>query len=131
MKILIAAKIIKEYHPRIAGHLDKCNRAFLELKRECEGCRIYSSIDKLIQPLERLSSVISEYLEDHQEGPCRDEILTFYFDISRFLTIYELLDDKYVIYGEFEDDGGFVIKLFSCSSIRLAITSEGSTCLYS
>ncbi len=105
-------KIIKEHHPRIAGHLDKCNRAFLELKRECEGCRIYSSIDKLIQPLERLSSIISEYLEDHQEGPCREEILTFYFDISRFLTIYELLDDKYVIYGEFADDGGFVIKLF-------------------
>ncbi len=127
-------RIIKDYHPRIAGHLDKCNRAFLELKRQCDECRIYESIGGLITPLERLSSIISEYLEDHQEGPCRDEILQFYFDVSRFLTISELMDDHYVIYGEYESDGSFIIKLFCVDPSRnlaLCMDRGVSTILFS
>ncbi|MCR5403048.1 MAG: ATP-dependent DNA helicase [Butyrivibrio sp.] len=78
-----------------------------------DGYRVYESIDSFIQPLERLSSIISAYLEDHDQGPMRDEILQFYFDISRFLTIYDLIDDHYVIYGETDDEGSFVLRL-SC-----------------
>ncbi|WP_029674760.1 ATP-dependent DNA helicase [Butyrivibrio sp. VCB2006] len=105
---------IKEFHPSIAGHLDKCNKAMLELKRECDGCSVLTSIDKVINPLNRLSGIISEYLEDHNEGPCRDEILEFYFEVSRFLTIYDLVDDHYVIYSEFAEDGSFLLRL-SCA----------------
>ena len=104
---------IKEFHPSIAGHLDKCNKAMLEMKRECDDCRILTSIDKLINPLNRLSGIISEYLENHSEGPGRDEILEFYFDLSRFLTIYDKVDDHYVMYSEFAEDGSFLVRL-SC-----------------
>ncbi len=106
-------RTVGEFHPGIAKNLDKCNKAFLELKRKCDDCCVYDSIDSFIQPLTRLSSVMSEYLEDHSEGPCREDILLFYFDISRFLTIYDLVDDHYVIYGEYADNGDFLLKL-SC-----------------
>ena len=109
---------IKEFHPKIAAHLDKCNKALLEMKRECDGCNILTSIDKVINPLNRLSAIMSEYLEDHQEGPCREEILLFYFDISRFLTIYDLVDDHYVMYSEFSEDGSFLLKLFCADPSR-------------
>ncbi|MBR4667390.1 MAG: ATP-dependent DNA helicase [Butyrivibrio sp.] len=109
---------IKEFHPSIAGHLDKCNRALLELKRNCDGCQILTSIDSVINPLNRLSGIISEYLENHQEGPCREDILLFYFDISRFLTIYDLVDDHYVVYSEFAENGDFLIKLFCADPSR-------------
>ena len=72
---------IKEYHPSIAGHLDKCNKLLLELKRDCDGCKVITSIEKLANALNRLSTIISEYLEDHSEGPCREELLLFYFDL--------------------------------------------------
>ncbi len=104
---------IKEFHPSIAGHLDKCNKVLLEMKRECDGCTVVESIDKLINPVNRLAGIISEYLENHSEGPCRDDILQFYFDISRFLTIYDKVDDHYVIYTEFAEDGSFLVRL-SC-----------------
>ncbi len=104
-------RTIGEFHKGIARHLDKCNKALLELKRKCDGLYVYDSIDSFIQPLTRLSSVISEYLEDHSEGPFREDILLFYFDISRFLTIYDLVDDHYVIYGEYADNGDFLCKL--------------------
>lgn len=102
---------VKDHHHKIAAQLEKCNKALLELKRECDGCKVLTGIDGFINPLNRLSSTISEYLEDHAEGPCRDEILQFYFDISRFLTIYDKVDENYVIYSEFNEMGDFVIRL--------------------
>lgn len=102
---------IKEYHPSIAGHLDKCNKLLLELKRDCDGCSVVPSIEKFANALNRLSGIISEYLEDHSEGPCRDELLLFYFDIHRFLVIYDKMDGKYVIYTEFAEDGSFLLRL--------------------
>ncbi|MCR5671289.1 MAG: ATP-dependent DNA helicase [Butyrivibrio sp.] len=107
-------RLIKEYHPRIAGHLDKCNKELLELKRMCDDCTVFSSIEKFVNCLNRLSGIMNEYLEDHSEGPCRDEILQFYFDISRFLTIYDLLDDHYVVYGEYDMEDNFLLRL-SCA----------------
>ena len=104
-------RTIKDFHPRIVSSLSKCNNALLELKRECDEMVVYNSIERLIQPLDRLSAIMSEYLEDHSEGPFRDEILQFYFEISRFLTIYDLLDDHYVIYGEYAEDGSFLVRL--------------------
>lgn len=106
-------RTIKDFHPRIVTALGKCNNALLELKRECDEMVVYNSIERFIQPLDWLSAIMSEYLEDHSEGPFRDEILQFYFEISRFLTIYDLLDDHYVIYGEYAEDGSFLLRL-SC-----------------
>jgi Rad3-related DNA helicase len=104
-------RTIKDFHPRIVTALGKCNNALLELKRECDEMVVYNSIERFIQPLDRLSAIMSEYLEDHSEGPFRDEILQFYFEISRFLTIYDLLDDHYVMYGEYAEDGSFLLRL--------------------
>ena len=106
-------RTLKDFHPRIVAALGKCNNALLELKRECDEMVVYNSIERFIQPLDRLSAIMSEYLEDHSEGPFRDEILQFYFEISRFLTIYDLLDDHYVMYGEYSEDGSFLLRL-SC-----------------
>jgi len=126
---------VKEYHPRIAGHLDKCNKALLELKRQCTSeYKVYDSIEGFITALNRLSTIMSEYLEDHDEGPCREEILQFYFDVSRFLTIYDLVDDHYVTYGEFAEDGGFILRL-SCidpsRNLALCMDRGISTILFS
>ncbi|MBP3277846.1 MAG: ATP-dependent DNA helicase, partial [Butyrivibrio sp.] len=126
---------IKEFHPRIAGHLDKCNKALLELKRQCTlEYKVYDSIEGFITVLNRLSAILSEYLEDHDEGPCREDILQFYFDVSRFLTIYDLMDDHYVTYGEFAEDGGFLLRL-SCidpsRNLALCMDRGISTILFS
>ncbi len=102
---------ISEFHPSIAAHVEKCNKALLEHKRQCDGLTVVNSIEKFINALNRLSGIISEYLEDHSEGPCREELLLFYFDIHRFLSIYDRLDDKYVIYSEFAQDGSFLLWL--------------------
>lgn len=127
-------RAVKAYDERIAGNLDKCNRELLLLKRECDGCRIEEDIEVFVRKLMRLSSAIEEYLEDHEDSPVRREILAFYFEISHFLEMYELLDDNYVIYTQMQDDGGFIIKLFCVNpakNLKNGMMRGRSTILFS
>ncbi len=72
---------------------------------------VLDDISPIMQRLNLLQSVISKWLEEHAEGMYRDDILDFYFEISRFANIYELINDKYVIFAENDAENGFRIKL--------------------
>ena len=56
------------YAARMVKQLEKCNKEFLALKRECEDCRIVKNIDELVHEVLRLHSIIGEYLEETEEG---------------------------------------------------------------
>lgn len=105
-------KKVKAYDERIAKNLDKCNKELLVLKKECENYKIEEYIDTFVRALIRLSSAMDDYLEDHEDSPVRKDILEFYFEISHFLEMYELVDENYVTYSELESDGSFILKLF-------------------
>lgn len=105
-------RTVKAYDERIAGNLDKCNRELLYLKRECETYRIEDNIEGFVRTLIRLSSAVEDYLEEHEDSPVRKEILAFYFEVSHFLEMYELMDDNYVTYTQMQEDGSFIVKLF-------------------
>ena len=105
-------RAVKAYDERIASNLDKCNKELLALKRECENYRVEEQIDPFVRALTRLGAAIDDYLVDHEDSPVRREILEFYFEISHFLEMYELLDENYVTYSEMESDGSFVLKLY-------------------
>ena len=102
------------YASKMEKQLEKCNKQLLELKRECESCKVVQEIDGVVLPLIRLGSIIEGYLEENDEvnREIKEEILNLYFKISHFLEVYELLDDKYVKYTQFREDGSFLLKLF-------------------
>ncbi|MBQ9121909.1 MAG: ATP-dependent DNA helicase [Lachnospiraceae bacterium] len=102
---------IHEYGGKLEKILDKCNREMLVLKKECENFEIVEFIDPLVQSVGRLYDVMNQYLEDHDDSAVRKDILDFFFEISHFLEIYELVDDKYVMYTELEEEGTFILKL--------------------
>ena len=41
-----------------------------------------------------------------------ETVLDFYFQVRSFLNIYDGLDENYVIYTEYQENGRFVLKLF-------------------
>jgi len=104
----------KGYAVRMEKQLEKCNKEFLILKRECEDCRIVESMDALVQALMWLHNIIGEYLEENEEVKLtiREQILEMYFSVSHFLDIYERVDEKYVKYSQLMQDGTFMVKLF-------------------
>lgn len=103
---------IRDFGPKMERALEKCNKELLKLKKECENCNVLHSIEPFIQTLMRLYDTMNKYLEENDDSPVRRDILDFYFEISHFLEIYEMLDDNYVMYSEMQEDGTFKVKLF-------------------
>ncbi len=127
-------KTVKAYDERIAKNLDKCNKEMLALKRECEGCQVVEETDALVRALMRLGAAIEDYLEDHDDSPVRADILSFYFEVSHFLEMYELADENYVTYSELREDGSFIVKLFCVNpagNLRNCMRRGRSTILFS
>ncbi len=131
---LALKRTVKAYDARIAGNLDRCNKELLLLKRECENYRVEEFIDPFVRALTRLSAAIEDFLEDHEDSPVRKEVLEFYFEVSHFLEMYELLDENYVTYTELESDGSFILKLFCVNpakNLRECMMRGRSTILFS
>jgi Rad3-related DNA helicase len=109
---LTVRRIVKPYSKSLDKLLEKCNRILLEHKRQCENYRIYEDIGNLLFSLMQLASKMDEFLQNHMEFAGRKAVLDFYFELRNFLNIYELTDERYVIYSEFTEEGAFVIRLF-------------------
>lgn len=105
-------KQIKAYSVKMEKQLEKCNRELLLMKRQTEKTKQWDSIETFAVALNRLSTTMSEYLENHDDSPVRDKVLEFYFEISHFLLMYDGISDDYVMYTQMQDDGEFILKLF-------------------
>ena len=108
--IMNLKKLVKHESPTLYKRLDECNRQLLTLKRECESVKIVNSITFVILKLLNVMSELEDFLEDVGED-IKDEVLDVYFSIRKFLNIYDLVDDNYVVYTELEYDGRFKVEL--------------------
>lgn len=110
--ILAVKRILKNHSAVICRTLDKCNRAMLEMKRECENYRVLESVGTLTFHLMRLASQMEEFLEKPGELPEKQTVMDFYFALRNFLNVYDLVDERYVIYSRMTEEGHFIIRLF-------------------
>ncbi|MGN0415763.1 MAG: ATP-dependent DNA helicase [Agathobacter sp.] len=127
-------RLMKTIHPAIVRAAEKCNRDLLEMKRECEGCQVRESVGTLTFHLMRLATLLDEFLEKPVEFPEKKKVLDFYFALRNFLNIYDLVDDRYVIYTDFEEDGRFGIHLFCVDpseNLQKCIAKSNSTVFFS
>ena len=107
--------LLKEgYCDWIAKRLEKCNKEMLVLKRECEGCCVVEDIDSFVNSLLQLHTAFDNYLDEQEDAELtvREQILDLYFKICHFLDIYERVDENYVKYTQFTENGAFMLKLF-------------------
>lgn len=126
-------KTIEKSHKKIAGLVASCEQELEELSSIGE-CQVLTDISSLMNRIMVLIKVISGWLEDHAEGKYRDEILDFYFLISRFENIYELYTDKYVIYTETDEEDRFKVKLLCVDpseNLANCMSKAKSTILFS
>lgn len=101
---------IKVIYPKLARHLEACNKIMLAWKRECENYCVQETISHFTLKLLNVMNELEKILEE--ETNVEEEVLDFYFHVRDFLNIYENLDENYVKYTEMEQDGSFKIKLF-------------------
>ena len=111
-------RLIKDVAPKVAAHLDKCNKELLAMKRQCESYRKEKNIDGFVVALNRLYGAIDDFLDEHDTFPNKKELLEFYFETAHFLNMYEIMDENYVVYSQLMDDGDFMLKLFCVDPSR-------------
>lgn len=113
-------EITPYYANLLMKSLERVNKNFLSLKRECDGkYREYEFVEEingLVMAVINAHSKISKYLEECiHPGELREQILDLYFKLAHFVLILECIDDKYRPYTSFDEQGQFFCKLFCLS----------------
>ena len=109
---LAVKKLVKGEAPRFAKRLEACNKILLAMKKECENYKVLDNISHFGIQLMNVLSETDRYLEECVDKEVRENVLDFYFQVRSFLNIYDGLDENYVIYTEYQENGRFVLKLF-------------------
>lgn len=108
-------KFVKDVNKRLASAFEKCNRKLLELKRSCDSCLVLSGVEELgtlMRDIEYAAMGIYNFLDKNKTFLYYDELLEFYFELRHFLNMYDVLDDKYMIYTEHDSNGDFLLHLY-------------------
>lgn len=120
---LAIKRIMKTKSRKVANALDACNRCLLSLKRQCDTIQQYHSveIESFVLRLMRLCTTLEEFFQEEEHNHQKDatpvlpqekeKLLNFYFEARNFQNIYELTDDHYMIYGDYTQEGNFVLHL--------------------
>ena len=109
---LSVKKLVKGEAPRFAKRLEACNKILLAMKKECENYKVLDNISHFGIQLMNVLSETDRYLEECVDKEVRETVLDFYFQVRSFMNIYDGLDENYVVYTEYQENGRFVLKLF-------------------
>lgn len=129
-------KLTKKYGGRLTGAISRCNTELLNMKKELgtDSYRVLGSISQLQLRLLSLHGALELFLEEHAQIPERKAVLEFYFKLSAFLNISELVDENYIIYDELTGDGSFMVKLYCvkpAANIRACLDRGVATVFFS
>lgn len=125
-------KIIKTMSRKLEKKLETCNSDLLKLKRDCDDCKVIESITDFAYHLMHLIAEYEEFLLEFKNFEDRNKVLQLYLDIRHFLNIHDLLDEKYIIYSDYDEREGFRLKLLCMdpSTNLLRLLEKGRSAVF-
>lgn len=115
---LAVKRICKVRSKKLDKKLSACNRKLLLLRKEWEGAKNSgmeynpsSLVDQLFLTVMNVTAELDLFLNEYQQFEEREKVLDLYFAIYHFLNIYEIMNDKYKIYINEDEEGCFFVKL--------------------
>jgi len=103
--------LVKEFHTKLRKRLETCNKDLLELKRESGDFKIIPEIGEFVLHLMRLMADMDEFMQENSGVEGMEDIVLLYMDIRHFLNMYEIHDERYVVYVDYDEENEFRIKL--------------------
>lgn len=91
--------------------LEKCNKTMLEWKHECDEFELLSDISSFSFQLMQVINSFELFTKEVHDLPEREAVLNLFFDVRHFLNMYDVMDDKYRIYTDYDPGNNFRIKL--------------------
>ena len=113
-EILKVRQLLRPYAPgkKLEKALNRCNHQMLVYKRECDSCTELESVSTFLMMVNQLLEELAGWLEAHKTSEIRKQVLDFYFNLRNFSEIYNLVDENYLIYTSYLDNGDFALRLF-------------------
>ncbi len=118
VKRILNAEAASHYPPEIkyimkifVAALEKCNKTMLQWKHECDEFEILEDISSFCFQLMRVINSYELFTKEVKDLPERETVLNLFFDVRHFLNMYDLLDDSYRIYTDYDESMNFRIKL--------------------
>ena len=105
-----------------------------ELKQNCGEWKVQENAGVLPISLLSVQGEMDQLLEEPPAQEVVDGILDFYFAVRNFLNISELVDDNYVVYTAFDENGRFYMKLFCVNpaeNLQKCLDKGNSTVFFS
>jgi len=103
---------VKPYEPKLALKIEKCCKYMESLKEDCDDFQVIESLGGFSMYLMRMMTEMEIFLKGSAPLEIREKVLTAYLDTKTFVEAYDNMDDRYIIYGENQDEGDFMIKIF-------------------
>lgn len=110
--VIETRKFVKPYSQKLWKKLGKVKKQMEELRQNCGEWKVQENAGVLPISLLSVQGEMDQLLEEPPAQEVVDGILDFYFAVRNFLNISELVDDNYVVYAAFDDNGRFYLKLF-------------------
>lgn len=115
---LAVKKLVKVRSKKLDKKLSACNRKLLLLRKEWEEAKESgieynpnSLVDQFMIAVMNVTTEFDIFLNEYTDFPERDKVMDLYFDIFHFMNMYELMNDKYKIYLNEDEEGRFFVKL--------------------
>lgn len=109
--ILECKRLIRSRSGKLERRLEAVNKDLLKLKRECDECEVVENINDVVLHLMGAAAEFEEFLQEYKVFDEREQVLNHYFEVRNFLNIFDLVDEKYTIYTDYEEKEGFRLNL--------------------
>ena len=132
--VIETRKFVKPYSQKLWKKLGKVKKHMEELKQNCGEWKVQENAGVLPISLLSVQGELDQLLEESPAQEVVDGILDFYFEVRDFLNISELVDDNYVVYTAFDENGRFYMKLFCVNpaeNLQKCLDKGNSTVFFS
>ena len=87
--------------------------------RECVSCSELESVSTFLMMVNQLLEELAGWLEAHKTSEIRKQVLEFYFNLRNFSEIYNLVDENYLIYTSYLDNGRILFRDAAAGAVLL------------
>ena len=132
--VIETRKFVKPYSQKLWKKLGKVKKQMEELRQNCGEWKVEENAGVLPISLLSVQGELDQFLEESPAQEVVDGILDFYFEVRDFLNISDLVDDNYVVYTAFDENGRFYMKLFCVNpaeNLQKCLDKGNSTVFFS
>lgn len=132
--VIETRKFVKPYSQKLWKKLGKVKKQMEELRQNCGEWKVQENAGVLPISFLSVQGELDQLLEESPAQEVVDGILDFYFEVRDFLNISELVDDNYVVYTAFDENGRFYMKLFCVNpaeNLQKCLDKGNSTVFFS